>query len=616
VSNVISWTAYVNRNPLRWSTDKVEIATEQGVGKTFKASITNSGGVSADYFIDNLPSWLSVNNSSGTLQPLSTKELTFTIPQSVNIGSYEASVVLNATMSGIRNILPVQLKVTGEKPDWNVNPKDFTNSMNVTGRIQILGAYQDDEDDIVGAFIGDLCVGVGSPEYVSALNAYYLFLDVYGNSQHANQPVTFKLWDASSGRIYPQVETSGEDVKFVSNAILGTIAVPVVLNATDIMEQSIALGTGWNWISANVLSTNPTILNQMKTSLVDVGIQIKGISPFVTKAGANWIGTLTSISATAMYQINVTAAHTMILKGTLANPLTTSISLATGWNWIGYTPAASMPVIAALAGVNAQTGDQIKAQSKYAQYAGASGWIGSLKDMQPGVGYQYYSNAATATSFYYPNVSSIRSLELKSAEAPVKLKWTPDPRHFSGNMTVTAIVLDDETEVHSDLIEIAAFAGNECRGSIMLEYIEGLAKPYLGFLTVYGEAGDKLSFKVYDHGKEAEYAANGPVNTFTADGIYGDPLNPETITFNSATGNERINAALRIYPNPVKDILYLDYGQSKLDLLEISDITGKTYVREVDFAEKSLRVSKLEAGVYILKVIVNGQTSVHKFIKQ
>jgi hypothetical protein len=146
--------------------------------------------------------------------------------------------------------------------------------------------------------------------------------------------------------------------------------------------------------------------------------------------------------------------------------------------------------------------------------------------------------------------------------------------------------------------------------------VEGLEKPYLGFLMVYGETGDNLKFKVYDHGKEAEYSASSPVNTFTADGMYGDPLNPKTIKINSATGNEQIDGLLRIYPNPVKDILYLEHGQSKLDLLEICDITGKTIVKEADYAEKSLRVSNLAAGVYVLKVTVNGETSVHKFIKQ
>jgi hypothetical protein len=367
-----------------------------------------------------------------------------------------------------------------------------------------------------------------------------------------------------------------------------------------------------------VQNSNPTILNQMKTSLMDAGSQIKGSSPFLMKSGTAWIGTLTSISAASMYQINLTQDHTMILKGTLANPLVTYIPLAGGWNWIGFTPAASVSVKTALAGIDALVGDQIKAQSKFAQYVGASsGWIGSLTGMQPGMGYMYFSNDAATKSFTYPNAVNVLSMERKDGEtAAVKLNWTPDPTRFPHTMTVTAIVLDDETEVHSDLIEIAAFNGDECRGSVMLEYFEGLTKPYLGFLTVFGEAGDKLTFKVYDHGKQAEYPASGPVTAFTADGIYGDPLNPETIAFNSTTGMERISGALRIYPNPVKDILYLDYGQATIDRLEIFDITGKLRHTAETLPATSLLVSHLAPGVYVLKATVNGETTVHKFVKQ
>jgi hypothetical protein len=497
-----------------------------------------------------------------------------------------------------------------------VNPNDYEFSMNVTGRIQILGTFQEDEDDIIGAFIGDLCVGVGSPEYVNSLNAYYLFLDVYGNTVHKNQALTFKLWDASTGRIYPQVETSVPDIKFVSNAIVGAIATPVLLNATDIMEQSIALKTGWNWMSANLLNTNPGILDQMKTSFGDKGVKIQGRTKSIDYVTTKWIGTLTDISATEMYNVNLTEAHTLILKGQPANPLTTSVQLIKGWSWIGFTPAVNVPVKEALAGIDAIAGDQIKAQSKFAQYAGASGWIGTLKDMQPGLGYQYYSNAAATKSFHYPNATALRLTELQSEETPVQLKWTVDESRFPVNMTVTAVVLDNETEMHSDLVEIGVFSGDECRGTTLLQYAEGLDKPYMGFLTIHGEAGDRLSFKVYDHGSQTEYAASGPVNTFVIDGIYGDPLNPASVEIRSATGIRPVSGILRIYPNPVKDYLYLDYAESKLDMLEICDITGKAFVKKTDFTEKSLRVSNLAEGVYLLRVTVDGETSVHKFFKQ
>jgi hypothetical protein len=505
------------------------------------------------------------------------------------------------------------LKVTGQRPDWSVNPHDYEMSMNVTAQIQILGAYQEDEDDIIGVFIGDRCVGVASPKYFSEMNAYYTFITVYGDSVHKDQPLIFKLWDASAGRIYPQVESSIGEIKFVKDKLVG-VPVPILLNALDITEQSIELKNGINWISVNQTSTAPSTFDQMKTALATVGQRIKGRDEYLDAP----FGTAEmTISEKEMYQINVSQDYTMVLKGTPVNPITTEIPLSYEWNWIGYTPSVSMPVRSAIAGINAQSGDLLKSQSEgYMQYINSAGWIGSLSSMKPGSGYKYYYSSANQTSFHYPNATTLRSMELKSDEMPLPLKWIPDPYRYTNTMTLTAIVLDDATEIHSDLVEIAAFNGDECRGSALLQYIDGLEKPYLGFLMIYGEPGDNIRFKVYDHDKNAEYAASGPVNRFTSDGIYGDPLNPAIITIGSVTDIDRISDALRIYPNPVKDVLYIEHGQAKLDRLEIFNITGQALIRKDNFVEQSLHVSNLATGEYILKVTLNGETSVHKFIKQ
>jgi hypothetical protein len=272
----------------------------------------------------------------------------------------------------------------------------------------------------------------------------------------------------------------------------------------------------------------------------------------------------------------------------------------------------------ALAGVNARAGDQVKSQSGFAEYTDA-GWKGSLKDMQPGAGYMYLSNASTAGTFTYPGAPAPLPMERKNAGPTVEPRWTADRHRFADNMTVVAIVPDGETEAHGDLLEIAAFSGGECRGSALLQYVEGQDNPYMGFLLISGEAGDRLDFKVYDHGTGKEYNASGPVNTFTVNGIYGHVPNPAAITIRSATGIDPIGGALRIYPNPVTDVLYLECGQGEkyfAPTVEIFDVNGTVHIRRVDFAEPSLRVSHLAPGMYILRITVDGKTFVHKFIKQ
>jgi hypothetical protein len=192
----------------------------------------------------------------------------------------------------------VQLKVTGQRPDWEVDPNAFESSMNITGQIKIEDIFQEDEEDLLGAFIGELCVGVTSPIFIEAKNAYYTFATIYGNSEHVNQSLTFKIWDASTGRIYPVVETmmgtQVEQIKFVPNSIKGTTSNPVIFNALNIAQQEIELKKGWTWISANVLNNTPSILNQIKTSLGSTGEMIKGSNGFIQQPG--WYGTLTAIS--------------------------------------------------------------------------------------------------------------------------------------------------------------------------------------------------------------------------------------------------------------------------------------------------------------------------------
>ncbi|MCL2072431.1 MAG: hypothetical protein FWH18_00765 [Marinilabiliaceae bacterium] len=62
---------------------------------------------------------------------MQSRELNFTVFQGINIGNYETAVGLTSG-NGVLEILPVQLNVTGERPDWYVNPNDFENSMNIT----------------------------------------------------------------------------------------------------------------------------------------------------------------------------------------------------------------------------------------------------------------------------------------------------------------------------------------------------------------------------------------------------------------------------------------------------------------------------------------------------
>lgn len=621
VSAPVSWLAFVNQNTLLWDSEPVNIVMQQGENKTFTGRITNTGAATVSYSIGNIPSWLTVSSSSGSLQPLANRDLAFTVPGSVNIGNYETAVQLTSG-NGINELLPVQLKVTGVRPDWSVNSEDFEQSMTATGQILIEGISQEDEDDLLAAFIDDVCVGLASPQYESSYNAYFVYMIIWGNSVDNNKDISFKLWDASTGNIYPMMETSiggnALQLKFIDGDIEGTPDTPILFNALDIIEQIIAMGKGWNWISSNVNDHTVSLIDQFKANAAGFAAQIKaGNSQYLNNSGGNWGGLLSSITPKEAYLVKSNNVANLKLLGKVVKPAEIPITLAANkWSWIGYTPQFTTTVAEALAGIlNPQQGDQVKGQKGYRMMS-ANGWIGSLSAMEPGRGYMYKSGNTQTVQFNYPSISSsLRSATLRSDDQDKKTIYEADIYRYSGTMTVTASLWSGNTEISEGQYEIAAFNGNECRGSAMLESIDGFEHGFMAFLMVYGEGDEAIRFSIVDHETGMEYNADEYLS-FSTDAIYGTPDDLYRISF-AATGIDNVGAdMLKLYPNPVEKLLYIRYNSEKLDKISIADVSGRIVWLGENFIDESIDVGSFKPGVYLLKVQNDGQTGVYKFIKK
>ncbi|MDL2243349.1 T9SS type A sorting domain-containing protein [Bacteroidales bacterium OttesenSCG-928-J19] len=617
VSNVISWIAYVDQHSLKWDDDEVNLVIEEGTTESFKTTIVNNSGESVDYMIENVPEWLVLDQLQGTLKPTTSKNITFSVAPGVNIGSYEASIALT-DVTGIREILPVTLRVTGPQPDWSVNPHDFTMSMSVVGSIRIDGAPQEDSDDILAAFIDGQCVGVAQPGYYKSNNAYFVFMNINGNAVHEDKAVSFKLWDAGTGRIYPSVVTSQggttNNIKFLPGETrYANVSSPVVFNALNVIEQQIAANPGWNWVSVNVESNAPSLLSQMKDQLGSNGIQIKGQNAYLD---ANpWAGDLTSISTKNSYLVGVTNGQVINMQGTPTNVSQTAITIANKWNWIGYTPQLTTSVKNALAGINAKDGDQIKSQNEFSVYDANNGWIGTLNYMRPGKGYMYYSTNASSFNFTYPNVISVLRSEQMEEELE-ETYWYTDYRRFANNMTITSVVRINGQEIKSEQIEVAAFVNGECRGNARLVYQDGLYHDHLGFLMVYGESGDEVSFKIYDHQTGTQYLATNDKVSFKANNRYGTAGNPYVIYLDPTSLEEVSIEDIAIYPNPVETILNLHHSFESLDRVEVVDVSGRTLQIKENLEEKTMEVGDLTPGMYMLRITNNNESVVLKFNKK
>ena len=112
--------------------------------------------------------------------------------------------------------------------------------------------------------------------------------------------------------------------------------------------------------------------------------------------------------------------------------------------------------------------------------------------------------------------------------------WTPDPSLYANNMTVISTIAIDGVEQSDFNLELGAFCGDEVRGSGKLQYVGSPANRYECFLMVYGNAGDNITFKLYDHATEtvSDLKTNQSV-TFEVNGAVGDVIDPYAINFTS-----------------------------------------------------------------------------------
>ncbi len=613
----IKWTAYVNNNRLNWETEQISITKEVLDAYTFKAVIVNNSGKYENFIIDGLPGWLSVNVSSGKLNPLEKKELTFTVDPSTNIGSYECRVILTGN-NNMQDLLPVSLKITGTRPDWSVNPYDYESSMNVIGQIKIEGVYQEDPEDILGAFIGTRCVGLASPVFDNTKNSYVLYMDIYGNSTDNGQALSFSLWDAGTGRIYPAVDVIGDSIKFVGTTIKGSITNPRVFNATDKVEQQISLKQGWSWMSTNVVNTQTLLIDQFKKGIETAGIQLKSTAGFIGYYNGFWIGNDLTMNQVGMYMVKTSQAKTLKMIGSMAKPVDYPITIKPNWNWIGYVPQFVTPLKTALSGLSAKEGDQIKGQVGFASYSARTGtWYGSLQYMMPGLGYMYNSNNNDSTLFNYPSQYISQSkVEMLDVEVETT-KWSVNVNKYQMSMTVTAIAAIDNKEVSNGTMQVGVFIGDECRGTATLKYLDAYQR-YMAFLQIWGNTEDmnsKITFRSYDPTNNQEMTAVQSLS-FVSDNITGSPIAPYQINFVISGTTDLDMNLLKIYPNPVIDMIHFNSDPGMIEQFEIIDNIGRVLVSDCKINNNSLNVGNLTPGVYTLRIKCNGKTSNQMFVKK
>lgn len=507
VSSPIRWSAYVKQNQLLWTENEVTVEQQVGQTSSFEATISNSSGESAAWSITGIPSWITPSMTEGTLEPLASKKITFSVSSSAPVGKYEQTIYLVGD-NNIYEPLTVNAKITAKRPDWNVNSADYGNSMSMIGTLKFQNVYSTNEEDIIAAFNGDECVGVASPQYNSKYDSYIVFLDVYGNDSDIGDNITFKAWNANTGIIYPVVSTSS-NVIFQSDLIIGSVNDLFVWNGENKMEQQMNLVKGWNWISFYVNRESKDPNDIFKNQLNNI-VNVKSRSQFAVPKDGQLKGTLNDMPVEYSYMLQASSDFNMSITGDAINIAATPITLNKGWTWIGYIPSFSCFVDDALAGASPQKGDVIKNRNGFAQFDGTQ-WLGSLKYMNPGLGYKYMNITDANKSFTYPsapNTSKIRSY------APSANTWKRhfsegDVSSFADNATFILTLTVNGVAVQKD-VDIATFDANGlCCGISDVDPDD----PGVFYMVAFANTNDKLTYHLWINGKEVTTSLSFPFVT-------------------------------------------------------------------------------------------------------
>lgn len=473
-------------------------------------------------------------------------------------------------------------------------------NMIVNGIILIDGVEQTSPAYEVGAFCGNECRGSALAEYFPPTSQYIVALTIVSNVT-SGETISFRLYDHALG-----IECSDlnclSTVAFQNLLTVGSMEDWYEIAFSNDITVSTSLVTGWNWWSTGVDVTPSEGLTMLENSLGNKGLMIisqnSNVQNYYPNLGYNyWFGPLSDIEVENGYKIQVSGAVDAVMTGPAVNPENHPITIANGWNWIGYPLTTEQNISSALANFTPSANDIITGQSVSSTYYADYGWFPSI-NLVPGNSYLYNSKSTTNKTLVY---TAGRSNE-RYSETEKQHYWENDVRAYPDNTIVIATVEIDGIEQRNEELELGAFVDGECRGCANISHFAPLDR-YYAVLTVKGLDGEHVEFRLIDKDSGQMYGNSKTSLTFKENLVAGSLDSPMEVLFQ--TTKDDCNEAL-LYPNPTNAgssfSIVVPEGETATGLV-ITNVMGNVVRNNIGLASLSEVEGLSDSGIYLIKVI-------------
>lgn len=345
--------------------------------------------------------------------------------------------------------------------------------------------------------------------------------------------------------------------------------------------QRLLLGEGWSWISLFANKVGQDIFYKYFYDAQEVRSQYMLV---YNDPEYGFFGDLMELTTAEAYKICVKdGAHfdMFLYDGGVYNYNTgRDINLMPGWTWVSNPYCFDHDLQVAFGKATFANDSRIVSKNDgFATFQDGQ-WVGTLTRFNAGEGYLVYNAAAENAFVSFAAEGVIPKAEPRSVasarRAAEQSVWSYDGSRFADNMSV---ICQPTTELEADRYTIGAFVGDECRG-------EGRMINGRFFVTVHGEMGEKVSFRLYDALTGEYFVLDDAVDFASTVGTYQRPmaLNTPTLTgIDSVTGDQGV-------------AVYLDGGR-----VVVAGVAAES-VEVYNASGMRVAAEGLGTGVYVVRV--------------